>query len=246
MILHTNVTGRGKPLLFLHSGLMTGEAEFPEQVRCFSSTRMVVTMDLTGHGRSVFHGELTFERMAEDVAETLDHLNIRSSDTAGVSIGALVAVHFAANAQEKVDRLILSGLFLERPVTWPEIIDQQLTKQQAMLKNNVVGAHYDQLHGENDWRRLMALTADPDWYPFRTIRSFLHRRKETLILCGEQAEEEVEMDRQAAARYGHLRFETVPGAGHLPHSDQPDLFNQAVKGYLENGSVRFGMDIQYR
>ena len=52
MILHTNIIGEGEPIVFLHSGLQTGESDFIYQCEHFSKNYKVILPDLRGHGRS--------------------------------------------------------------------------------------------------------------------------------------------------------------------------------------------------
>ncbi|WP_427138007.1 alpha/beta fold hydrolase [Psychrobacillus psychrodurans] len=53
MKLHTNVTGDGKPIVFLHTGLQTGLLDFEFQRDYFSKSYQVVSPDLRGHGQSI-------------------------------------------------------------------------------------------------------------------------------------------------------------------------------------------------
>ena len=52
MILHTSVIGEGDPIVFLHSGLQTGESDFNYQCEHFRKNYKVILPDLRGHGKS--------------------------------------------------------------------------------------------------------------------------------------------------------------------------------------------------
>lgn len=53
MILHTDVTGQGTPLVFLHTGLQTGLTDFELQADFFKGTYQVIRPDLRGQGSSI-------------------------------------------------------------------------------------------------------------------------------------------------------------------------------------------------
>ncbi|WP_240949729.1 hypothetical protein [Psychrobacillus sp. BL-248-WT-3] len=48
MILHTSIQGSGEPLLFLHTGLQTGNTDFQYQQNFFKDSYKVFAPDLRG------------------------------------------------------------------------------------------------------------------------------------------------------------------------------------------------------
>ncbi len=52
MILHTKVIGEGEPVIFLHTGLQTGETDFVYQQNKLQDSYKVILPDLRGHGES--------------------------------------------------------------------------------------------------------------------------------------------------------------------------------------------------
>lgn len=53
MILHANISGAGEPIVFLHSGGMTGLTEFEEQTEFFKKeSYKIIRPDLRGHGKT--------------------------------------------------------------------------------------------------------------------------------------------------------------------------------------------------
>lgn len=71
----------------------------------------VVRLDLRGHGQSqVPAGELTLDRLVQDVRELLDHLGIREPvHFVGNSAGGYIAQTLALRSPERVKSLILFG-----------------------------------------------------------------------------------------------------------------------------------------
>ncbi|WP_367593488.1 alpha/beta fold hydrolase [Heyndrickxia camelliae] len=51
-MLHTTVFGEGEAILFLHTGLQTGETDFQYQANYFQQHYRILLPDLRGHGKS--------------------------------------------------------------------------------------------------------------------------------------------------------------------------------------------------
>lgn len=81
--------GRGRPLVLLH-GLMAHGGFFREQQALADQFR-VISIDLRGHGASFAAGEdLSVRRLAEDVAELAEALDLEGAIGVGWSLGASV------------------------------------------------------------------------------------------------------------------------------------------------------------
>lgn len=122
MILHTEISGSGEPLVFLHTGLQTGKTELDLQETHFKNNYQVILPDLRGHGKSVTDDYSNyFHKASNDLAETFKHLDIDSAHIVGCSIGALVGLDFAKKYPEKGKTLTLSGVIPEKPSDYDEM-----------------------------------------------------------------------------------------------------------------------------
>lgn len=81
--------GRGRPLVCLH-GLTANSRLFDAQVAGLADDFRLIRPDFRGHGETPGTGAPTVERLAEDVAELLRHLDIRGAIGVGWSLGAMV------------------------------------------------------------------------------------------------------------------------------------------------------------
>ena len=95
--LHYQTSGAGKPVLFIH-GLTASSLFFrkqiPELARCFQ----VITPDLRGHGLSEASTDhLTIRRLAEDLRQLINHLNLSGISLIGWSMGAHVIFEYIRN-----------------------------------------------------------------------------------------------------------------------------------------------------
>ena len=101
-------TGLGLPVVLLH-GYPFNRSLWSEQVSALSNSCRVITPDLRGLGESDSRpGAATMNRMAEDVAELLDQLEISRAVVGGLSMGGYVALAFYKQFPSRVRALVLA------------------------------------------------------------------------------------------------------------------------------------------
>jgi pimeloyl-ACP methyl ester carboxylesterase len=109
IVLHYAEAGRGTPVIFVHGSLSDGEywtdqiAPFSEHYRVFAYSRRYnyPNVNPTRHGYSAVVD-------AEDLAEFIHALHLRSTVVIGHSYGALTALFLAAKHPELVRALVLA------------------------------------------------------------------------------------------------------------------------------------------
>lgn len=235
MILHTDMVGEGEPLVFLHTGLQTGRTDFEKQREFFSSKYQVISPDLRGHGKS--HADDLnnyFNQAADDIAETLRSLEIRSAHIAGGSFGALVAVFLAKKHPELVRTLTISGVTPLKPKNWESINEEESKFRMNLLKDEDTCAYFDSLHGEG-WQRFIHMGQDEGWYPFEATSSIQSLNMPVLFLIGEGQEHEVKGVTVYKEQSDSIHVAVLPFASHLVHSEQPELYNKTLDVFLSNG-----------
>lgn len=87
------------------------------QIKAFKEKYNVLLVDLRGHGKSKLNlktvRKYSFEFVAQDVVEVLDHLKIQSSHFIGISLGTILIREIAEKHPEKVDSMLLAGAILK-------------------------------------------------------------------------------------------------------------------------------------
>jgi len=83
-------TGAGRPVIFVHGWAMRGDL-FEIQRAALESQFLVVTFDLRGHGASHGGQAPTIERLAADLKELFELLDLRDAVCVGWSMGAMAA-----------------------------------------------------------------------------------------------------------------------------------------------------------
>ena len=100
--------GLGQPVVLLH-GYPFNRSLWNEQVSALSNSYRVITPDLRGLGESdATQGPATMNRMAQDVAALLDHLEVSRAVVGGLSMGGYVALAFYKQFPSRVRSLILA------------------------------------------------------------------------------------------------------------------------------------------
>ncbi|MBE1491120.1 3-oxoadipate enol-lactonase [Plantactinospora soyae] len=120
--LHANVDGpTDAPVLVLGSSLGTSGAMWQPQLAALTEHFRVVRYDHLGHGDSdVPDGPYTIAELGTAVLRLLDDLRVRRASYAGLSLGGMVGMWLAANAPDRVDRLVLlcTSAFLPPAQGW--------------------------------------------------------------------------------------------------------------------------------
>ena len=94
-------------VVFLH-GIGGSVKTWKKQLDAFKEYN-VILIDLPGHGKSKSDKHITIPAVNEYIKEVLDHFHISKVDIVALSLGTLVAIHFALKYPERVNSLVLGG-----------------------------------------------------------------------------------------------------------------------------------------
>lgn len=112
----------GAPVLVLANSLGSTTTIWDALVPRLAPYLRVVRYDLRGHGRSpVPPGPYTLADLGEDVVALLDRLGVERASICGISLGGMTGMWLAANAPERVDRLVAmcTSAMLAEEHDWP-------------------------------------------------------------------------------------------------------------------------------
>lgn len=232
MILHTEVSGTGEALIFLHTGLQTGKTELDIQKEYFEGNYQVLLPDLRGHGKSVTNDYSNyFANVAEDLAETLDNLNIKSAHIAGCSLGALAGLIFAKTYPEKILSLTLSGIMSEKPMDWESLNQEDIESTAEILSDPETEGYFNSIH-YGDWKELLRTTEESDWYPFDQTTDLSTLDFPVLYIVGENNPLETVGALSYPKMNKNIHVSIIPFAGHTVHLDQPEIYNKTLDMFL--------------
>ena len=248
MRVHHRIDGAGPPLMLVNS-LGAALDLWEPQVAPLAARFRLVRYDQRGHGGTPApQGPYTIAVLAGDAIELLDRLGLERVSVCGLSIGGAVATWIAANAPERVDRLVIAsaGTRFGTPEMWREraaavraggtevvvdaVVDRWFTPAFAAAKPDVVAgfrASFCAVHREGYAGCCEALE---EW----DASAHLGRiRAPTLVLSGsEDSVAPPENGRAMADAIAGARFTVIEDAAHLASAGQPAAFTRAVLDHL--------------
>jgi esterase len=252
MQLHYQSLGQGQPLILLH-GLFGSADNWGSIAKHFADTHQVICVDMRNHGRSPHHDSQNYSDMAEDLIELCDALNLDNIDLLGHSLGGKVAMQFATQYPERMDKLIVVDIAIRAyadaqthlieammavdlsTMLNRSAVDQALTStiqntrvRQFLLMNLV------KIDGLLQWRiNLPALKAN---YPLirQAVCESAMYNKPCLFIRGERSDYVQNDDIEHIKTHFTLaQFASLP-TGHWVHAEQPQAFIELVAQFLSN------------
>jgi len=216
--------GKGETLILLHGN---GEncGYFQKQIEAFSKRYHVYAIDTRGHGKTPRGDKpFTIRQFAEDLLCFMNDHQIERAHLLGFSDGGNIALIFAMQHPDRVDRLILNGANLDaggvkRTTQIPIEIGYKIAGKFAKKSESA------RLHAE----MLGLMVNDPNIQPGELAGI----RTRTLVIAGTN-----DMIRKEHTR---LIADSIPGAklvfikgNHFIAARCPDAFNRAVLEFLQS------------
>ena len=221
--LHYIEQGQSQPLIMLHGN---GEScdYFEHQIPCFSKEYHVVAIDTRGHGKSA-RGEkpFTIKQFAEDLHDFMDEKGIEKAILLGFSDGGNIALEFALNHPEKVEKLILNGANLfpsgVKPLyQWPIEIGYRIARLFAKKSEKA----------KQNTEMLSLMVNEPHIDPSELTCLFMP----VLVIAGTKDMIKESHTRLIYKSLPNAQLELVKG-DHFVANKNPLEFNQAVEAFLE-------------
>ena len=94
------------PFVLIH-GLFGSLSNLGVIARAFNNTHDVIQVDVRNHGHSTHSPEMNYELMANDILETMDHLNISKFSAIGHSMGGKIAMKLTEVASQQLEQLVI-------------------------------------------------------------------------------------------------------------------------------------------
>src|SRR5262244_3656231 len=144
--MYYEVHGDGQPVVLLHGSFMTIDLAYGQLIPELSKSRKVIVLELQGHGRTAdIDRPMTFESMADDVAELLRYLKIESADVFGYSMGGTVALQVAARHPGAIRKLIIASAVFKSDGWSPETRAAIANLEPEFLAPTPIKKEYDRL-----------------------------------------------------------------------------------------------------
>ena len=98
--------GQTETLVFIH-GLFGSLSNLGMLARALQDQYATLQIDLRNHGLSAHSDQHDYAALAQDVLDTLNHLNVKKFHVIGHSMGGKVAMRLADLAAERLDKLVV-------------------------------------------------------------------------------------------------------------------------------------------
>lgn len=245
--------GMGHAIVLIH-GYPFNRSLWTEQVEALSSRYRVVTPDLRGFGESdSSEGPVTMNRMAQDVAQLMDHLRIQQAVIAGLSMGGYVALAFIKQSPSRVKALVLADTRAQADTE--EVKQTRLQQAEKALSEGMAGIADAMLP-----KLLTPETVSKRPEVVKRVRDMMLKTKPqgaasallgmaeredqrefistvavpTMILVGrEDAITPVADSEKMQSKIAPSHLVVLDNAGHVSNLEQPEGFNFALLKFLD-------------
>lgn len=242
--------GSGPVLLFVH-GFPLNRTMWISQLAGLAKIRTCVAVDLRGHGLSRDRKPRAYsiDLFADDVAATMDAMNVETADLCGLSMGGYVLFSFWRRHRQRLRSLVFCDTRAEADTDEAKAGREKAAR---MVRERGMEAFYEQLgprlvapSASDEVRarvRDMFLSIDPavaaaDSLAMRDRADMTGELGSidvpVLWLHGDQDQiMPIEAARAAAGTIPGARFEALPSAGHMGPMEAPEPASAAITSFL--------------
>jgi len=227
-----------------------------KQIKAFSRFFNLLLIDLRGHGKSKHHmldltnSIYTFDAIAADIMEVLDHEKIKSSHFMGISLGTILIRTIAEKSPERVSSMIMGGAILKfnfksrllmrfgnatksiLPYMWLYkilafiIMPKRNHKESRLLFIREAKKLY-----QKEFIRWFKLTSEV--IPLLKVFRQKQIKVPTLYVMGEQDYMFLPAVRKVVEQHQRSQLQVIPNCGHVVNVEHPQQFNQLCLRFLQ-------------
>lgn len=255
MLLHTHSSGQHNtcsvPVVLIH-GLFGSYENLGVIARSLSEQYHVINIDVRNHGRSEHSQQMSYALMVEDLAQTLDALDVPQAAVLGHSMGGKLAMAFALTYPERVAKLILADV---APIHYPprhnSVFTGLMAVNLATINNRSEAdkqlAKFIEEIGVRQFL-LKSLVKDNEQFTWRFNLSALHANYNeligaavvdgqytgpTLFIKGGNSDYILpEHKARIMQLFPKAQAKVIQGTGHWLHAEKPLVFTRLVTDFL--------------
>jgi 3-oxoadipate enol-lactonase len=226
-------------------------AMWDPQLAGLSRALRVVRYDHRGHGGSpVAAGRYRIEDLGRDLLRLLDRLELQRVAFCGLSLGGMVGLWLAANAPERVDRLVVcsAAARMPRPNDYAERAKLVRAQGMSAIADRVIGRWFtpaflarrpDVVGGI----KALLLATPPEGYAATCealaamdLRADLPRiAAPTLVIAAaEDQATPAEQSQEIARGIPGAEVVVIPDAAHLANVEQPQAISGRILGHVSS------------
>lgn len=252
MILSYKSFGEGTPIVILH-GLFGSSDNWQTFSKSIADRYQVITIDLRNHGNSPHDDQFSFKWIDQDLTETLDALHLYTYHLLGHSLGGKAAMVHALLHPARVGRLIVIDIApkaypphhelyfkVMRSMDFDQITNRteaDLWMQKEIQDTSVRQFLLKSLVRDEEGRFKWKFNLDALYRHYDEINVALDGlspfKHPTLFIKGERSDYIKDEDLALIHHlFSNSKIETIHGAGHWVHADQPARLKEILLGFL--------------
>ena len=256
MKLNHKILGSGPPLIILH-GLFGMLDNWRTVARMMEGKFQCILVDLRNHGKSPHSDVMNYKVMSEDILELMNTLSLPFAIVLGHSMGGKVAMQFALDHPDKVEKLIIVDI---SPKQYPRHHDHVLNAIESIdpaklpdraeaeknFRSHLAGdeatiqfllKNLNRRHqGGFEWKGNMPVIIKEYDSLMEEIKSDKTFPKPTLVILGELSNSVRDEDWPGFQKlFPECQLVTISKAGHWVHADQPKAITEAILTFTGSG-----------
>ncbi|MDD2658278.1 MAG: alpha/beta fold hydrolase [Methylococcales bacterium] len=241
----------GAPLVILH-GFFASSRNWRQVAEKLAARFHVYVLDMRNHGASPHHPVMDYPAMAADLLQFMESQGLTTASLLGHSMGGKVAMWFALNHPERMDKLIVADI---APVSYKHSFDNLIQTLKALPLHEISNRKQAELllasaipelgyrqfllqnlilkDGAYCWRidlDIFMLMA-PNIAAFPDVAQITPFTGKTLFLAGEESGY-VKAD-DVKTLFPEATLSVIANAGHWLHVQQPGVFIERVDKFLQ-------------
>ncbi len=233
----------GAAVIFLHGSGANHETWLAQLSGLSASGRCLIAPDLPGHGKSVGSLRRTVPEFSDWLVSLLDDLGMKSATVVGHSLGALIALDFAARYGSRADAIFLLGI-VPRMAVNPDLLASAKANDPLAAKlvaswscrksaeSNVVREQSEQ--------RLLSARPGVLWQDLSACDNYLQSAQSAASVDCPAVVISADEDRMTPAKAGAelaamivgAKYRVIEQAGHNMMLEQPDRVNDVLRQEL--------------
>ena len=256
MILHSSITGTGKPFVILHGFLGMGDNWKTLANQFAEAGYQMHLVDQRNHGRSFHSDTFNYEVLAEDLKKYCQEHDLKDIVLLGHSMGGKTAMLFAMRYPEYINKLIIADIAPKYYAPHHQQILKGLTALSENHEARTSRGNADDFLKEyiSDWGTRQFLLKNLYWQKDKTLAlrvnlPVLQKEVEaigeglptqtvyegaTLFLNGLKSDYITEDDKPLIkAHFPEAEIIGIEKAGHWLHAENPKDFYAEVMKFLE-------------
>ena len=243
--------GEGRPLLILH-GLFGSLDNWKSLANKFAEDYEVYLIDQRNHGKSPHSDEFDYHVMSDDLFEFVEDHYLRGFYLLGHSMGGKTVMNFAQHC-DLVDKMIVADIAPKAYHPYHFKLIESMEKVdfstihtrgevEAILSEDITEIPIRQFLMKNlywreknilDWKINLPVIKENLYTIIGEVENGIVDIP-TLFIRGQNSNYIQDSDFPLIkSQFPNSRIETIPNAGHWLHAENPALFYDIVKGFLE-------------